>query len=127
MTLVAGERRVKEGVDYLEGKSGADDPCAHGKDVCIVVKPRHLGREAVAAQGGTHAGDFVCGDGDADAGAADDDALFAFAVGNCVCDCFAVNGIVAACVGISSSERKCLSSSASRKRRRFISRTPEFT
>ena len=44
----------------------------------VVVAAGHLCRVAVPAQGGADALDLVGGDGDADAGAADEDAALAF-------------------------------------------------
>ena len=101
MSLVAGEGSVKESVNNLKRKTGADNSCAHCEDVRVVVQPCHLGREAVAAEGCADALDLVCRDGNADAGAADYDALFALAVCYRMGDRLAVNGIVAAILGVS--------------------------
>ena len=101
MSLVAGEGSVKESVNDLKRKTGADNSCAHCEDVRVVVQPCHLGREAVAAEGRADALDLVCRDGNADAGAADYDALFALAVCYRMGARLAVNGIVAAILGVS--------------------------
>ena len=71
---------VEERVHDLEREARAEHARAHGEDVRIVVAAGHLGGVAVAAQGGADALDLVGGDGDADAGAADEDAALALPV-----------------------------------------------
>ena len=56
----------------------------------------HLGGVAVAAQGGADALDLVRGDGDADAGAADEDAALALAGRDGARNGLAIDGVVAA-------------------------------
>ena len=96
MAFVAGKRRVKEGVDDLERKPCAHHSCAHRKNVCVVMQPRRLGGEAVAAKRRSYAGDLVCGDGYSDTRTADQNASVAVAVRYRMGDRLSVNGIVAA-------------------------------
>jgi len=58
----------------LERQFGADDACAENQDVHIVVLDTLVGGISVVANAGANAGNFVGGDADSDAGAADEDA-----------------------------------------------------
>ncbi len=93
--IVVGEGGVQEGVDDHQSQALAHDPRPHGEDVGVVMLPRGFGGEAVPAEGAADAADLVGRDGDADAGAADEDAALAFARGNGLRDRLAVDGIVA--------------------------------
>ena len=71
-------------------------PGAHGQHVGVVVPAGELGGQGVAAQGAADALDLVGGDGDADAGGADDDALLTLAGGHGLGGGLAEGGVVAA-------------------------------
>lgn len=69
----AGEGRVEEGLDHFEGGGGGDDAGAKGEDVGVVMFAGELGGEDIVGQRSADAGDFVGGDGNPDARAADSD------------------------------------------------------
>ena len=83
-----------EGVDALEGEGGADDARAEDEDVHVVVFDALVGGVSVMAHAGADAGNFVGGDADADAGAADEDAALGVAVLDGEADFFGKVGIV---------------------------------
>ena len=87
---------VEERVHDLEREARAEHARAHGEDVRIVVAAGHLGGVAGAAQGGAEALDLVGGDGDADAGAADEDAALVLPARDGAGHGLAVDGVVAA-------------------------------
>ena len=60
----------------------------------MVVTAGHLGAEGVVDDGGAHALDLIRRHGDADAGAAAEDAEGAFAARDRLCDPIGVDGIV---------------------------------
>ena len=101
MSLVAGKRRVQERIDDLQRKARAGDTRAKREDVGIVVQSRRFGGEAVPAQGGADAADLVRGNGNTDAGAADQDPFFTFPARDGLCHRLGKDGIIAACLGIS--------------------------
>ena len=80
MAVFARERGVKERVDDFARQCRADDACADAQHVHVVVLNRLMRGVGVVADGGTDAGEFVGGDGDAGATAADDDSAFGMAV-----------------------------------------------
>ena len=82
MALIAAERRIEERVHNLERKARAGHARAHREDVGVVVLARSLGREAVAAQRRADALELVGNNGDANAGAADDDTAVTLAALN---------------------------------------------
>ena len=92
--------RGNEEVHKLEGAFDAHVPLAEAEDVRIVVLARQAHGEPVARRSGPHAGEFVRGNGHADARAADEYAEVVFMVryrrGNLFCD----NGIVGALAGV---------------------------
>ncbi len=71
LVATALERRVEKYAHHLFGDSQAYHSRADAQHVGVVVATRHLGREGVVAQGGTHPRMAVGGHGHADAGAAD--------------------------------------------------------
>ena len=64
------------------------------------MQARSLGAEAVAAEGGADAGDFVGRDGHADAGAADEDAALTFTAHDRVGDGLGILRIITGVFGI---------------------------
>ncbi len=100
MTLVIREWSIEEGINDFNGESGSDNASAHREDIGIVVKPRCLCGKAVMAQCAAYSPDFIGGDGYSDAGAADQNAEFAFAGYHSVCYKLGKNRIVAGCSGI---------------------------
>ena len=92
--------RVEEGVQDPVGHVVPDHPAAHGQHVGVVVPPGHLGGQGLAAQGAADTLHLVGGDGDADAGGADDDAPVTFAGGHRLRRGPAEVGVVAALIGI---------------------------
>ena len=90
------ELGVQEGVHDILGQVFAHDAGAHGQHVGVVVPPGEGGGQGVAAQGAADAPDLVGGDGDADAGGADDDAPLALAGGHGLGGGLAEGGVVAA-------------------------------
>ena len=74
MPLVLGKGGVQEGVHDLQGQALPHHAAAQGQHIGVVMQPGRLGAEAVRAQRAADAGDLVGRDGDADTGAADDDA-----------------------------------------------------
>ena len=102
MSLIAGKRRIQEGVDDLKRETGSRDARAHREDVGVVVQPCRLGGKAVAAERRADAAELVGGDGNADARAADQNALFAFAGRNGFCHSLGIDGIVTARLRIGS-------------------------
>jgi hypothetical protein len=71
LVAAAGVRGGQEGLDHFEGNGGGDDAGAEGEDVGVVVFAGEAGGGYVMGQCGSNARDFVGGDGDANAGAAD--------------------------------------------------------
>jgi len=59
----------QEGLHHFHGSFGGDDASAEGEDVGVVVFAGEAGGHHIVGQGGANAGDFVGGDGNADAGA----------------------------------------------------------
>jgi len=68
-----GEGCIEESLDHFEGGGGCDDAGAEGEDVGVVVFAGELGGDDVVGQGGADAGNFVGGDGNPNARAADGD------------------------------------------------------
>ena len=91
-----GQERVHD----FEREAWAEHARTHGEDVRVVVAAGHLGGVAVAAQGGADALDLVRGDGDADAGAADEDAALALPGRDGARNGLAVDGVVAAFLAV---------------------------
>ena len=85
---------VQERLDDALGQIRTRDARPEGEHVRVVVAAGHLGGQAVAAEGAADALDLVRGDGDADAGRADDDAAVTLAGGDAAGDLLAVDGIV---------------------------------
>ena len=100
MSLIAGKRRIQEGVDDLKRETGSRDARAHREDVGVVVQPCRLGGKAVAAERRADAAELVGGDGNADARATDQNALFAFAGHDSLRHSLGINGIITARLGI---------------------------
>ena len=71
----------KEGLHDTLGQIGTYDARPEGEHIGVVVTAAHLRHEGIGAQGAAYAADLVGGDGDADAGGADDDALLTLAGG----------------------------------------------
>jgi hypothetical protein len=72
--LVGGEERrvplwelLVQGLRHFEGDVGGNDAAAHGEDVGFVVFAGEARGHYVMGQSGANAGDFVGGDGNADA------------------------------------------------------------
>ena len=99
--FIIGKRCIQEGVNNLQRKALPYDPCAEGEDVGVVVQAGCLGREAVPAKGGADSVDLVRCDGNADSGAADDDAVLIFAARNGLSDSASEVGIIAARLAVS--------------------------
>ena len=78
------------------GQFGADDPGTHGQHIGVIVAAGHLSGQGIAAQGTANTLDLVGGDGNADAGGADDDAPVTLAGGDRFCGGFSENRIVTA-------------------------------
>ena len=95
MTAALKLRVQKDVYDPLR-HVGTDHPGAHGQHIGVVVAAGELGGEGIAAQGAADAVDLVGGDGDADAGGADDDAPVTAAVGHRLGGRLAEDGVVAA-------------------------------
>ena len=64
----------EEDTDDFSGQARADDAAAHGQDVGVIVAAAVFCREAVVAESGPDAVDFVGSNADADTCAADEDA-----------------------------------------------------
>ena len=75
----------KEDIDELAGNTDAHDSAAQAKHICIVVKSGIFCAVGVTATAGTDAANLVCGYGNANAGTAEKETFFTFAV----CDFFA--------------------------------------
>ena len=73
LVAAAGEGRVEEGLHHCQGSGRCDDAGAGGEDIGVVVFAGELGGDDVVGQGGADAGDFVGGDGNPNARAADSD------------------------------------------------------
>ena len=71
MSFLIGEPGMKEGVNYLDGMSYANNSCTHSQYVCIIMKPGGLSAEAVMAQCAADALHLVGCNGNSDSGAAD--------------------------------------------------------
>ena len=82
MTLVMGELGADPGVQDLQSQHLAHNSSAQSHDVGVVVLTGHTGGHDIGQQSAADALDLVGGDGNADAGGAQDDALLAFAGGN---------------------------------------------
>ena len=78
LVAATGEGRVEESLDHFEGSGGGDDAGAEGEDIGVVVLAGKLGRDDVVGQRGADAGDFIGGDGNANARAADSDTEISF-------------------------------------------------
>ena len=100
MTFIVGEGCFQESFYDFQSQTRACYPCAHCKNVCIVVFSGCFCGENIAAQRTTNTFYFVCCDRDTDPCTADRDTLFTFACSNCIRNCFAVFGIVYGCIGI---------------------------
>ena len=94
MTLLLRERRVQEDVHDFQRQAGSGDQRAQSKHVGVVVQTGGFGREAIPAQRAADAGHLVGGDGDADAGATDDDAFFALARCHGMGHRLAIDGVI---------------------------------
>src|SRR6266853_3896791 len=64
----------EESSDHFDGGFRGDDAAAEGEDVGVIVFAGEAGGCHVMGEGGANAGNFVGGDGDADARAANGDA-----------------------------------------------------
>ena len=82
VTLVAGEFGGQPGVGDFQSQILAHNTGADGHHVGVVVQTGHLGGPDIAQQSAADAVHLVGGDGNADAGGAQHDALLAFAGGD---------------------------------------------
>ena len=101
VALVMGKLGGDPGVHDLQGQHLAHHTGTQCHHIGVVVLPGHPGGHHIGKQGAANALDLVCADGDAYAGAADDDTLFALAGVNSSCSSLAIDGIIAAIGGIS--------------------------
>ena len=100
MTLVVGELGADPGVDDLQSQILADHTGTQSHDVGVVVQAGHLGGPGLVQQSAADTVDLVGGDGSADAGGAQDDALLALAAGDSLGSGGDHVGIVAAGQGV---------------------------
>ena len=91
---------IQEGFHNSQCHIFFQNSCAHRHDLCVVVFSAHLCGKFIMAQCGTDALHLVCRNGNADTGTANDDALIAFTVYDCLSNCFPIDGIVAAFFGV---------------------------
>jgi hypothetical protein len=73
--MAFAEGRPEESVDNFFRNFSARDSAADGDDVCVVVLASHACCVVVMAEGTANAIVLVCGDGNADSCAAQDNAL----------------------------------------------------
>ena len=78
----AFEFRGQPDVHDFQCQSGSDNPSAEGQHIGVVVGAAHLCGEGVGDHRAANAFDFIGSQGDADAGAASEDALVGFAGGD---------------------------------------------
>src|SRR6266436_7373667 len=78
LVAASGEGCLEESLNHFEGGGGGDDAGAEGEDVGVVVFAGELGGDDVVGQGGADAGDFVGGDGNPNARAANSDTEISF-------------------------------------------------
>ena len=93
---LGGEEGLHDGLRQI----GAHDARPQGQHVGVVVAAGHLRHERVGTQGAAHAVNLVGGDGNADAGGADDDATLTLAGGHRLRRSLGKDGIVAALCGV---------------------------
>ena len=78
MPFFVGIPGGKEVIDEFMSEGGSDDARAEDEDVHIVMLDALVGRVRIVGESGADAGDFVGGNGGADAAAADEDAALGF-------------------------------------------------
>ena len=74
MTLILGERSIQKGIHDFQSNARSYHSASHAQNVCIVVLSRRFCGETVGAQRCADARNFVCRDGNTDAGTADQNA-----------------------------------------------------
>ncbi len=86
---------IEESFDGFSGDSRAEDICAEADNVSVIVTSCHFGFKCVVNESGANAVDFVSGHGNADTGAADDDAGDSLMTGDGASDGGCEIGIIA--------------------------------
>ena len=94
MALSIGERCCEECIHDIHGNIFADHTRTDRENIRVVVLTGQPGGSRIVAETAADAADLVCSNGNTDTGRADDNALFAFAAGNCLRDSTAEFGIV---------------------------------
>lgn len=84
----------QEGLHHFDGLGAGDDAAAKGQHVGVIVFAGEAGGEHVMGEASTDSGDFIGGDGNANAAAADDDAEIVLLRGHALADGFAKVGVV---------------------------------
>src|SRR6267142_6459389 len=95
----SGEGCIEESLNHFEGGGRGDDAGAEGEDVGVVVFAGELGGDDIVGQGAADAGDFVGGDGNPNARAADSDTEISFLRSNAFAYGFAKIRIVHGVLG----------------------------
>ena len=102
MALFSREGRTEKGRNEIARESGPDDTRAETEHVHIVVLDRLPRGIAVVADGGADAGKFVCGNGDAGAATAHDDAAIRVSIAQGCGHGFGAVGIIDGSGGVGS-------------------------